>query len=82
MTRIEHDADGARVAEVRATTVAWVSACDAFELGEQVSDEPSSRVLRVKAWNENPRPFIWTKSAEEILNSLRRLLKRTNGAAH
>ena len=21
----------------------------------------------VKAWNDNPRPFIWTKTAEEIL---------------
>ena len=36
----------------------------------------------VEAWNENPRPFIWTKSAEEILASLGRLLKRINGAAH
>ena|SRR5437870_2988065 len=22
------------------------------------------------AWNENPRPFTWTKTADEILNSL------------
>ncbi|MGH3732104.1 MAG: IS630 family transposase, partial [Acidimicrobiales bacterium] len=36
----------------------------------------------VSAWNENPKPFIWTKSAEEILNSLGRLLKRTSGAGH
>jgi len=36
----------------------------------------------VKAWNENPRPFIWTKSAEEILASLGRLLQRTTGAGH
>lgn len=36
----------------------------------------------VKAWNENPRPFIWTKSAEQILESLGRLLKRTSGAGH
>jgi len=28
----------------------------------------------VKAWNENPKPFIWTKSAEQILGSLGRLL--------
>ena len=28
------------------------------------------------AWNEDPRPFIWTKSAEEILESLGRLLQR------
>ena len=36
----------------------------------------------VKAWNENPKPFIWTKSAEQILASLGRLLQRTTGAGH
>jgi transposase len=36
----------------------------------------------VQAWNENPRPFIWVKSAEEILKSLQRLLQRINGAEH
>ncbi len=36
----------------------------------------------VKAWNENPKPFIWTKTAEQILESLQRLLQRTTGAGH
>ncbi len=36
----------------------------------------------VAVWNENPRPFIWTKSAEEILAKLARLLQRINGAGH
>ena len=36
----------------------------------------------VKAWNENPRPFIWVKTAEQILESIARLLKRINGAGH
>jgi transposase/transcriptional regulator with XRE-family HTH domain len=36
----------------------------------------------VKGWNDNPKPFIWTKTAEEILESLGRLLKRINGAGH
>ncbi len=36
----------------------------------------------VKGWNENPKPFIWTKTAEDILESLGRLLKRINGAGH
>ncbi len=26
------------------------------------------------AWNDNPRPFVWTKTADEILNSLKRYL--------
>ena len=36
----------------------------------------------VKAWNDNPRPFVWTKTAEQILASRGRLLKRINGAGH
>jgi len=36
----------------------------------------------VAAWNENPKPFIWTKTAEQILESISRLLKRINGAGH
>ena len=36
----------------------------------------------VAAWNENPKPFIWTKTAEQILESLSRLLQRINGAGH
>ncbi len=36
----------------------------------------------IDEWNGNPKPFIWTKTAEEILNSLGRLLKRINGAGH
>jgi hypothetical protein len=33
-------------------------------------------------WNENPRPFIWTKSAEEILESIGRLLRRIKDPGH
>lgn len=36
----------------------------------------------VQHWNENPKPFIWTKTAEQILESLGRLLKRISGEGH
>ena len=39
----------------------------------------------VNTWNENPRPFVWTKTADEILNKLKRyltIIQRTSGAAH
>ena len=36
----------------------------------------------VSAWNEDPKPFIWVKTAEQILESISRLLKRINGAGH
>ncbi|MFE9404833.1 IS630 family transposase [Streptomyces sp. NPDC006530] len=36
----------------------------------------------VKDWNEDPKPFIWTKTAEEILDSLACFCRRTSGAGH
>jgi len=54
----------------------------------QRSDHRSVQALEkdlrawVTAWNENPKPFIWTKTADQILESLGRLLKRTNDAGH
>jgi hypothetical protein len=52
------------------------------------SDHRSMQALKndirawVKAWNDNPRPLIWTKTGDEILTSLGRLLQRTTGAGH
>jgi transposase len=36
----------------------------------------------IRDWNTHPRPFIWTKTAEEILESLSRYLRRISGAGH
>jgi transposase len=36
----------------------------------------------VAAWNDNPKPFIWTKTAQQILESLARLCQRISGAGH
>lgn len=33
----------------------------------------------VKAWNDDPKPFIWKKTAEEILDSLAHYLQRMSG---
>ena len=33
-------------------------------------------------WNTHPRPFIWTKTAEEILESLAKYCRRISGACH
>jgi len=35
----------------------------------------------IATWNDNPRPFIWTKTADEILNSLADYLTKL-GAGH
>ena len=36
----------------------------------------------VADWNTRPKPFIWTKTAEEILESLARYCRRISDAAH
>ena len=36
----------------------------------------------IEDWNENPRPYIWTKTADQILDSIKRYCKRTNGSGH
>jgi transposase len=36
----------------------------------------------IDSWNENPRPYVWTKTAEQILDSIKRYCERTNAAAH
>ncbi len=36
----------------------------------------------IKTWNENPRPFAWTKTADEILERLAAYLERIPGARH
>jgi transposase len=36
----------------------------------------------VKNWNEEPKPFVWRKTAEEILDSLARYCHRISDAGH
>ena len=36
----------------------------------------------IDTWNEDPRPFTWKKTAEEILDSLARYIARISGAGH
>ncbi len=36
----------------------------------------------IKTWNDNPRPFTWTRTADEILERLATYLERIPGAGH
>ena len=36
----------------------------------------------IKNWNANPRPFAWTKTADEILDSLAKYISRISGAGY
>jgi transposase len=36
----------------------------------------------INTWNENPRPFVWTKTADQILESIARYCGRINDSRH
>jgi transposase len=36
----------------------------------------------INTWNENPRPFVWTKTADQILDSIARYCNRINESRH
>ena len=36
----------------------------------------------IDTWNDNPRPFVWTKTADQILESIARYCKRINDSRH
>jgi transposase len=33
-------------------------------------------------WNQDPRPYVWTKTADQILDSIRRYCERINDSGH
>ena len=33
-------------------------------------------------WNSDPKPFVWTKTAEDILQSLSKYIAKISGGAH
>jgi transposase len=35
-----------------------------------------------QAWNDDPKPFVWTKTADEILDNLAGYLQRINNSGH
>jgi hypothetical protein len=37
---------------------------------------------RIETWNGDPRPFVWTKSADEILDSIARYCNRIDQSRH
>jgi hypothetical protein len=36
----------------------------------------------IDTWNENPRPYVWTKTAEQILESVAKYCQRINQTGH
>lgn len=57
---------------------------DLLQRGDHRSVQALEADIRawVKAWNDDPKPFRWTKTAEQILARLGRLLERIKGEGH
>jgi transposase len=36
----------------------------------------------IQAWNDDPKPFVWTKTADQILENLAGYLQRINNSGH
>ena len=75
------------------TSASWLNQVEGFFgiLGKQslgISNFPSKRALRehidayMQSWNRSPSPFAWTKPAEAIIKSHRKMLKRISTAVH
>ena len=74
------------------TSASWLNQVEGFFgiFGKQslsVTDFPRSRpcatiAAYMRAWRKNPTPFAWTKPAEAIIRSHRRMLERISTAVH
>jgi len=36
----------------------------------------------IATWNDNPRPYVWTKTADQILDSIAKYCTRINDSRH
>jgi transposase len=36
----------------------------------------------IETWNDDPKPFVWTKTADQILDSISRYCQRINVSGH
>jgi hypothetical protein len=36
----------------------------------------------INAWNKDPKPFVWTKTADQILETLAAYCERINDSGH
>jgi transposase len=65
---------------------AWFALLSARQLRRGVfrSTRSLEQTIRryITATNDNPKPFIWTKSAEDILASIQRFCQRTSNSGH
>ena len=66
-----------RLAAARLMTVAAPSRLSPATRGSQNSYTACGDTIYIEACNREPRPFRWTKSADDILASIERFCRRT-----
>jgi transposase len=75
------------------TSASWLNQVEGFFgiLGKQslsITNFPSKTALRehieayIAGWNEDPMPFEWTKPAQAIISSHKRMIARISHAVH
>jgi hypothetical protein len=47
-----------------------------------VAELTASMQAGIESWNQNPRPFVWTKIADEILDTIAAYCQRINDSGH
>ncbi|MQY21702.1 hypothetical protein NRB20_48150 [Nocardia sp. RB20] len=58
------------------------SCCAAESTHKSVAALEKDLTAWIEQWNAEPKPFVWRKTAEEILESLAEYLLRISDAAH
>jgi hypothetical protein len=75
------------VLHVTPTSSSWINLVERWfsELTTKMPRRGQHRSVRllnaeirgwIDTWNENLRPYVWTKTADQILNSIKRYLER------
>ena len=59
-------------------TTKWLRRGSHRSVGELISSIQSW----IDTWNDNPRPFVWTKTADEILDTIASYCQRINDSGH
>jgi hypothetical protein len=67
-----------------------VRVCSVFDLVRRVVGRVHKNIQALEkdirawitTWNDNPRPFAWTKTADQILERLASYIQRIPGAGH
>jgi transposase len=75
------------------TSSSWINLVDRWfaELTTKLLRRGKHRSVRalnadirnwIDSWDDNPRPYVWTKTSDQILDSIRRYCERINTAGH